>query len=88
MLGWVSVASLPKQEADALADIEVGELSRPVNIGMWHVLKLFGRRPASMIPFAQVSEVITKELTREQQSAALTRWLKAERKRAKVVVRP
>ena len=66
---------MPKPVADALAKLKVGEITKPVNIGGWHIYKLYGRRAASTLPFAQVADVIVKELTREQRAAALTKWV-------------
>jgi foldase protein PrsA len=86
MIGWVDVSSIPKAATDALAELKAGDISDPVNFGMWHIYKLYGRRPAITLPFAQVGDVILKELTRQQRSAALTKWVQGQRTRAKVAI--
>jgi foldase protein PrsA len=84
MVGWVDLSSVPKQVITALAKLKVGEITEPVNIGGWHIYKLYGRRAASTVSFAQVGDVILKELTRQQRAAALTKWVQGQRAHAKV----
>jgi parvulin-like peptidyl-prolyl isomerase len=86
MIGWIDVASIPKPVATALAKLKVGQITEPVSIGGWHIYKLYGRRAASTVPFAQVGEVILKELTRQQRAAALTKWVQEQRTHAKVAI--
>jgi len=86
MVGWVDVAAVPKPVADAIAKMKVGQISAPVNLGGWHIYKLYGRRPATTLSFAQVGNVILKELTRQKRAAALTKWVQTERSRAKVAI--
>ena len=86
MVGWVDLSSVPKPVADALAKLEVGEITKPVNIGGWHIYKLYGRRAATTLPFARVADVIVRELTRQQRAAALTKWVQGQRTRAKVAI--
>jgi foldase protein PrsA len=87
MLGWVDVTSLPKALADGVADLMPNQLSKPVHVGpSWYIVKLYRRRPATTMSFAQVGDVILKELTRQQRSAALSKWVQTERTRAKVAI--
>jgi parvulin-like peptidyl-prolyl isomerase len=86
MIGWVEVASIPKPVAAALAKLEVGQISTPVNMGGWHIYKLYGRRAASTVPFARVGDVILTELTRQQRATALTKWVQGQRAHAKVAI--
>ena len=86
MVGWVDLSSVPKQVITALAKLKVGEITEPVNIGGWHIYKLYGRRAASTLPFAQVGDVILAQLTRQQRAAALTKWVQGQRTRAKVAI--
>jgi len=86
MLGWVTVGSLPEPARKAVADLEVGELSAPVQVGgLWHVFKLYGRRAARTQPFEQVAAVIRRELTRRSRAEALAQWVEQERERADIV---
>jgi foldase protein PrsA len=85
MLGWISVASLPKPMAEAVARMRVGQISRPVQaLGDWHVLKLYGRRAAVAVPFAQVEKSLRAQLTKQRQLAALVAWAKKARAAATV----
>lgn len=86
MVGWVDLASVPQPVAAALAKLKVGEITKPVNIGGWHIYKLYGRRAATTLRFAQVADVIVKELTRQQRAAALTKWVQGQRTHAKVAI--
>jgi parvulin-like peptidyl-prolyl isomerase len=86
MVGWVDLASVPAPVAAALAKLDAGEITQPVNIGGWHIYKLYGRRAATTLPFAQVADVIVKELTRQQRAAALTKWVQGQRAHAKVAI--
>jgi parvulin-like peptidyl-prolyl isomerase len=87
-LGWIDVTSLPDAVAEAIAKLKPGQLSAPVEISTfeWHIYKLYGRRPASTTPFAQVADAIMNELTRQQRAAALTKWVQKERKLAKISI--
>jgi parvulin-like peptidyl-prolyl isomerase len=86
MMGWVTVGSLPEPARKAVADLDVGELSTPVQVGgLWHVFKLYGRRAARTQPFEQVAAVIRRELTRRGRAEALARWVEQERERADIV---
>jgi parvulin-like peptidyl-prolyl isomerase len=86
MLGWVTVGSLPEPARKAVADLDVGELSAPVQVGgLWHVFKLYGRRVVQTQPFEQVAAVIQRELTRRTRAEALAEWVEQERERADIV---
>jgi parvulin-like peptidyl-prolyl isomerase len=86
LLGWVTVGSLPKPVREAVAGLEVGEMSAPVQVGgLWHVFKLYGRRAAQTQPFEQVAAVIQRELTRRSRAEALAQWVERERERADIV---
>jgi parvulin-like peptidyl-prolyl isomerase len=86
LLGWVTVGSLPGPARRVVADLAVGELSAPVQVGgLWHVFKLYDRRPARTQPFEQVADVLRRELTRRSRAEALARWVEQERERADIV---
>lgn len=85
MLGWISVASLPKPMAQVVAKMKVGEISSPIAaLGGWHVLKLYGRRAPHTVPFAQIEAPLRAQLTKQRQLAALVAW--AEKARAKASI--
>jgi peptidyl-prolyl cis-trans isomerase C/foldase protein PrsA len=87
MLGWVALSSLPKPARSAVAALDVGEMTAPVQVGpLWHVFKLLERRPARTPPFAAVAKVIRAELTRRQRAEALAEWVERERGTADIVL--
>ncbi len=88
-LGWIQVASLPPDLAKAVAELKVGQVSRAARaMDGWHVLKLYGRRPASVPPFATLRAAIVQELTRRARAEALARWIAAARHKSDVVTLP
>ena len=87
MVGWIAESSLPKSLQAALKKVEVGHLSAPTQVGAsWYVLKVFERRPAGTMSFAQAGDLIQKELTRRKQADALTKWVEQARAQAKVQI--
>lgn len=87
MLGWTDVSSLPAALGKAVAGLKVNQLAKPVQVGpSWYVVKLYGRRAATTLQFAQVGDVILKELTRQARAAALTQWVDRQRAHAKVAI--
>lgn len=88
-LGWVLVSSMPAELAKAAANLKIGQASQPVAAaGEWHVIKVFGRRAASTLPFSKAQAAIVTELTRRQRLAALDAWLKKVRPAAEVQLLP
>jgi parvulin-like peptidyl-prolyl isomerase len=68
-----------------VARMRVGQISRPVQaLGDWHVLKLYGRRAAVVVPFAQVEKSLRAQLTKQRQLAALVAWARKARAAATV----
>jgi parvulin-like peptidyl-prolyl isomerase len=88
-LGWVLLSSMPAELAKAAAGLKVGQTSPAVAAaGEWHVIKVFGRRAATTLPFGKAQTVIIAELTRRQRLAALDAWLKKVRPAAEVQLLP
>jgi foldase protein PrsA len=86
-LGWTLVSSLPKELAAAVAKLRPGQLSGPVaSVGGVHVLKLYGRRSATVVTFAQARPQIVAELSLERQQTALLKWLVGARRAAKIAI--
>ncbi len=86
-LGWVLVSSLPKELAAAVAKLKPGQLTEPVvSLGGVHVVKLYARRHASVVPFSQARAQIVAELSRQHQQAALLQWLVGARAAADIKI--
>lgn len=84
-LGWVTVTSLPAAIRTALAPVPTGGLSEPVKfLGRWQIYRVEARRPAEVVPLAQVKSAIRTELTRRKRAAALGRWVADQRAQATV----
>ena len=64
VIGWVTTSSLPPTLSQALAKARKGVVVGPVQaVGGWHVLKLLGRRAASVQPLAAARPAIVAQLT-------------------------
>jgi parvulin-like peptidyl-prolyl isomerase len=86
--GWVSVPTLPAPLRTAVAGLEAGQMSAPVEIQkmLWYVVRLYGRRPAETLPFDEVASGLQDQLTRSKRAKALNAWIKRARADAKVTV--
>ncbi len=85
LLGWISATSLPSEVADALADLGSGDVSQPVfSFGRWHLYNVVGRRPAEVVPFAEIRGEVIAELTRRLRAEALNGWVRDELQQAAV----
>ncbi len=86
-LGWIASASLPDPLRVAVERMTKGAVTGPVEGPMgWYVLKVHGRRSASVETFAEVEKAVRGELLLRKRTRALDRWIAAERKRAEVVL--
>ncbi|HEY5387666.1 MAG TPA: peptidylprolyl isomerase [Thermoleophilia bacterium] len=87
-LGLLLLSSLPDPLRKAVMSASPGVLAKPVQAaGVWYVLDVVSRRPARVIPYAQVRARIQEELTRALRSRALEAWLVTARKDA-LIERP
>jgi len=87
MLGWVTLDSIPEPAREVVAGLRAGELSRPVEVGpLWHLFKVFERRPRTVVPFDDVAGQLEEELTRRRRAAALAEWVEEERRTAEVEI--
>lgn len=83
--GVVALDSLPGPLAAAIAGMRPGEVKGPVPaMSQWWVLKLFGREPRRVTPFAKVAGDVQAQLTRRRRDRRLEEWL--TRQRAAVTV--
>jgi peptidyl-prolyl cis-trans isomerase C len=74
--GWVYLASLPGPLKAAVGSAGHGLLAKPIPaLGVWYVVEVLGKRPASVLPFANVRARLVGELTRVKRSKALEAWL-------------
>jgi foldase protein PrsA len=87
MMGWVQTLTLPDPLRRAAEQADVGGLSGPVQgPGGWFLLKLYGRRPAKVMSFAEAEKELRAELDGLRRTRALDRWIAAERKSADIEV--
>ena len=85
MLGWTTIPSLPAEVRAALASVRSGRVSEPVrSLGRWHLYKVLDRRPAAVVPLADVESAVRAELTRRTRAAALDDWVRRAREKATV----
>jgi parvulin-like peptidyl-prolyl isomerase len=84
-MGWVDPSSLPSPLRKAVARLDAGEVTPPTEGpgGVW-VVKLLGRRPAEVVPLADVREQIQTGLDGKKRAAALVRWLEQAREQAEI----
>lgn len=89
VIGWVTTSSLPPTLSRALAKARKGVIVGPVSaVGGWHVLKLLGRRAASVHSLAQARPAIVAQLTSQRRAALLEAWLVKARAAAHVRLGP
>jgi parvulin-like peptidyl-prolyl isomerase len=87
VIGWVTTSSLPPTLTKALATARKGVVIGPVQaVGGWHVLKLLGRRAASVRSLAAARPAIVAQLTSERRAALLEAWLVKARAGAHVQI--
>ena len=84
-MGWVYPGSIPENLRETVDGLRKDEISRPVEgMGGWYIFKLLGRRPAEVVPFAEIRDELKAELTKRQRAAALEKWLKQTRDEAEI----
>jgi parvulin-like peptidyl-prolyl isomerase len=84
-LGWVLASSLPTPLRKVAAAMKTGDVSKPfAGPGGWYVLKVLGKHPARVTPFAAVERRLIEELTLLERSKALDAWLVSARSKATV----
>ncbi|MBK5229160.1 MAG: peptidylprolyl isomerase, partial [Actinobacteria bacterium] len=85
-LGFSNYGEFVEPFADALRDLEVGEVSRPVRTEFGtHLIYLRARR---VTPLAEVQDEIVAQLTTEQQDEAWRSWVSERYDAAEVSVNP
>jgi parvulin-like peptidyl-prolyl isomerase len=85
----VAASSLPPAISRALAKAGKGVVVGPVQaVGVWHVLKLLGRRAASVRPLAAARPAIVAQLSSQRRAALLEAWLVKARAAARVRIGP
>ncbi len=87
VIGWVNTSSLPPALSRALAKAPKGVVVGPVQaVGGWHVLKLLGRRAASVQPLSSARPAIVAQLSSQRRAALLEAWLVKARATAHVQI--
>lgn len=85
-LGFSNYGEFVEPFADALRDLEVGEVSRPVRTEFGtHLIYLMARR---VTPLAEVEDQIVAQLTTQQQDEAWLSWVSERYAAAEVSVNP
>jgi peptidyl-prolyl cis-trans isomerase C len=87
-LGWFSKGSMiPEFENTAFA-MKEGEVSGVVKTKFgYHIIKLTGKRPAGIVPFAEVKDQIKAELLPQKQQEVFKKIKEDLRKGAKVAIK-
>jgi len=89
VLGWVETSSLPPALARAAAAARLGVVLHPIEAeGVWHVMKVLGRRAAHTRSLAAARPAIVAELVSERRAAQLQAWLDEARATAHVTTGP
>lgn len=65
-LGWAKAGTFPKAFEDAVANLEVGQVSNPVKVdNAYHIIKVLERKPEQAIELAQVKNKIAQTIRQE-----------------------
>lgn len=65
-LGWAKAGTFPKAFEDAVANLEVGQVSNPVKVdNAYHIIKVLERKPEQAIELAQVKDKIAQTIRQE-----------------------
>lgn len=65
-LGWATAGMFPKEFDNAVASLNIGDISQPVKIdNAFHIIKLIDRRDNKEIPLEQVKDQITNVIKKE-----------------------
>jgi parvulin-like peptidyl-prolyl isomerase len=89
VVGWVTTSSLPPALSKALATARKGVIVGPVQaVGVWHVLKLLGRRAATVRSLSAARPAIVAQLTAQRRAALLEAWVARARAAAHVRIGP
>ncbi|MEG9530609.1 SurA N-terminal domain-containing protein [Mannheimia indoligenes] len=65
-LGWAKAGTFPKAFEDAVANLEVGQVSNPVKVdNAYHIIKMLERKPEQAIELAQVKDKIAQTIRQE-----------------------
>lgn len=84
---YVEPSSLPPTLANAIAKLQIGEISQVIETPIgYSILKLEDRQPRRQKQFSEVMEAIKADLLAEKVKADLQSWLKEEREKADIRV--
>ncbi|MEG9481050.1 SurA N-terminal domain-containing protein [Mannheimia sp. HC-2023] len=65
-LGWAKAGTFPKAFEDAVANLDVGQVSNPVKVdNAYHIIKVLERKPEQAIELAQVKDKIAQTIRQE-----------------------
>lgn len=75
-LGWLEPSSLKPELAEAVAGLETGAISDVVDAGdEFFILKVEGRKSASVVPFEEVRETIRDAIRQEEEQRLYDAWI-------------
>ena len=87
-LGWFSKGNMIPEFEKAAFALKEGELSKVVETKFgFHVIKLTGKRPAGILPFAEVKEQLKAELLPEKQQEVFKKIKEDLKKTAKLSIK-
>ena len=86
-MGWIEPSSLRKELYDVVSGLAAGQLSEVVDTGdELYILRLEGRKEASVVPFEQVAKEIEDELKKQENERLYTAWIARLKKKYYVKV--
>jgi parvulin-like peptidyl-prolyl isomerase len=75
-LGWYAASDLLPGFLEALTDLEIGQVSRPIASEFgYHLIKLEGKRPSSPIDLDEDYDTLEEMAKRDKTKRQLDEWL-------------
>ncbi len=82
-VGWIDPATRRAELADAIADLDPGEISDIISADDdYYILKIEGRKHGTVIPFTKAAEAIRRELRQKESMRLYEAWIERLKKNA------
>ncbi len=82
-VGWIDPATRRSELADAIADLDPGEISDVIPAGdSFYILQIGGRKKGTEIPFEKVQETIRETLEKDEARRLYDAWIARLKKNA------
>jgi peptidyl-prolyl cis-trans isomerase SurA len=82
-LGWIDPESRRHELADAIADLDAGEISDVISAGDdYYILKVEGRKNGTVIQFEKAQDTIRQELQKKEAQRLFEAWIERLKKNA------